>query len=323
MNKNDIFCTISTFYQKVMIMILSLKTNRLPICRFIGEVNYSEPWTHFKRTIDEYIIYIIKRGTLYIQEEDQKYVLKKNDFFIFEPNTTHFGYQNSTCDYFYIHFTHDDLKRVFNSQEDFIQELYTRRYNAATSNCLYSSFANDSLCYLPKQTNLQNIDHYKLLLRDEIDDYENRLENYKEKVSCELLIMLINISRDFVSSQIQQISTKNKSFTVSQDILSYLNSNYQNRISSVDIADIFEGNFDHLNRSFKKTTGHTIFSYLNLIRINKAKELMLATHMKFSEIGYLVGIDNQYYFSRLFKKIVGATPTDYCKQHYNDNVEIK
>jgi len=303
-------------------MILSLKTNQLPICRFIGEVTYNEPWTHFKRTIDEYIIYIIKSGTLYIQENDKQYVLEKNDFFIFEPNTTHFGYKSSTCDYFYIHFTHEGIKRINKSKNEFVQELYARRYHAAASNCLYSSFANDSTCYLPKQAQLKNINHYKLLLRDEIDAYENRLENYKEKVSCELLILLINISRDFVSSQIQQISTKNKSFTTSQDILKYLNSNYPNKISSSDISDIFEGNFDHINRSFKKTTGYTIFSYLNLIRINKAKELMLTTHMKFAEIGYLVGIDNQYYFSRLFKKIVGSTPTDYCKQHYNENIDI-
>jgi len=303
-------------------MVLSIKTNQLPICRFIGEVTYDEPWIHFKRTIDEYIIYIIKRGTLYIQENEKKYVLKTNDFFIFEPNTTHFGYKSSTCDYFYIHFTHEGMKRISKSQSDLLQELYARRYQAAASNCLHSSFASDSTCYLPKQTNLKNINHYKILLRDEIDAYENRLENYKEKVSCELLIMLINISRDFVSSQIQQTSTKNKSFTLSQDILKYLNSNYPNKISSSDISDIFEGNFDHLNRSFKKTTGHTIFSYLNLIRINKAKELILTTHMRFSEIGYLVGIENQYYFSRLFKKVVGSTPTDYCKQHYNDGLVI-
>lgn len=303
-------------------MILSIKTNQLPVCRFIGEVTYNEPWTHFKRNIDEYIIYIIKSGTLYIQENDKKFVLEKNDFFIFEPNTTHFGYKSSTCDYFYIHFQHDAITQLNKEQNVFLQELYERRYHAAASNCLYSAFANDSTCYLPKRTSLQNIDHYKILLRDEIDDYENRLENYKEKVSCELLIMLINISRDFVSTQIEQVSKKNKSFTVSQDILSYLNSNYPNKISSIDIAEIFEGNFDHLNRSFKKTTGHTIFSYLNLIRINKAKELMLTTHMKFAEIGYLVGIDNQYYFSRLFKKIVGATPTDYCKQHYDENIVI-
>ncbi len=304
-------------------MILSLKTNQLPVCRFIGEVTYSEPWTHFRRTIDEYIIYIIKSGTLYIQEDKQKYVLKKNDFFVFEPNSTHFGYKSSTCDYFYIHFTHEGINKINEEWTDFIPELYDRRYHAATSNCLYSSFASDSTCYLPKHTTLKNIDYYKMMLRDEIDDYENRLENYKEKVSCELLIMLINISRDFVSSQIKQISAKNKSFTISQDILKYLNSNYPNKISSSDISDIFEGNFDHLNRSFKKTTGYTIFSYLNLIRINKAKELMLTTHMRFSEIGYLVGIDNQYYFSRLFKKVVGSTPTDYCKQHYNEDLVIK
>ncbi|MHB8130504.1 MAG: helix-turn-helix transcriptional regulator, partial [Mobilitalea sp.] len=84
-----------------------------------------------------------------------------------------------------------------------------------------------------------------------------------------------------------------------------------------DIVEMFEGNFDYLNRCFKKMTGYTIFAYLNLIRINKAKELILSTHMRFNEIGYLVGIESPYYFSRLFRKTVGKTPTEY----YNDHVE--
>lgn len=296
-------------------MIFSLKSNHVPLIRFIGEISYKEPWTHFTRTTNEYIIYIIKKGNLYIEEDGTQYILKKNDFFLFEPGLTHFGYKPSACEYIYIHFTYDYLKPVqITSEKDFCDELQIRRYQAFNSNCLLNSYPSDSTCYIKKHYNLSSFNHYYVLLRETIDNYGIHQENYKELVSCELLIMLINISREFASSKIESQKGKNKPFTTSKNIMNYLNTEYPNKLTSSDIADKFEGNFDYLNRCFKKVTGHTIFAYLNLVRVNKAKELLLTTHMHFKEIGYSVGIDNPYYFSRLFKRIVGMTPTEYYKQ---------
>lgn len=55
--------------------------------------------------------------------------------------------------------------------------------------------------------------------------------------------------------------------------------------------------------------------YVNLIRINHAKELIEATHLSFGEIGYLTGLDDPYHFSKLFKKYAGVSPTQYYKRH--------
>ena len=49
-----------------------------------------------------------------------------------------------------------------------------------------------------------------------------------------------------------------------------------------------------------------------------AKELIETTPINFSEIGYLVGIDDPYYFSKLFKKYTGMTPTQYYKSKNTD-----
>jgi len=299
-------------------MIFSLKSNRVPLIRFIGEISYKEPWKHFTRKADEYIIYIIKKGILYIEEDGIQYTLKKNDFFLFEPGRIHSGYKASVCDYVYIHFTYDELKPLhIENEKDFCDELQIRRYQAFTSNCLLNSYPNDSTCYIEKHYNLSNYNYYLVLLRETIDNYGIHHENYKELVSCELLIMLINISRDITTSRIESQKGNDKPFTIARDILNFLNAEYPNKLSSTNISDKFEGNFDYLNRCFKRLTGHTIFSYLNLIRINKAKEMIMATHMHFNEISYLVGIDNPYYFSRLFKKIVGKTPSQYSST-YNE-----
>ncbi|HEY8528109.1 MAG TPA: helix-turn-helix domain-containing protein [Paenibacillaceae bacterium] len=52
----------------------------------------------------------------------------------------------------------------------------------------------------------------------------------------------------------------------------------------------------------------------NRVRINKAKELIQATHLGIGEIGYLVGISDPYYFSKLFKKMVGLPPMQHYKK---------
>jgi YesN/AraC family two-component response regulator len=50
-----------------------------------------------------------------------------------------------------------------------------------------------------------------------------------------------------------------------------------------------------------------------MVRINHAKELISTTSMKISEIGQAVGFADIYYFSKVFKKATGITPSDYAK----------
>ena len=104
--------------------------------------------------------------------------------------------------------------------------------------------------------------------------------------------------------------------------MSWINSHYSSRISSKTLEEMFEVNFDYINRVFSEMTGQTIFSYLNMLRINQAKELIRTTNLSFTEIAYLVGIEDKYYFSRVFKRMVGMTPTEYYNS-LHDTQRIK
>ena len=72
-------------------------------------------------------------------------------------------------------------------------------------------------------------------------------------------------------------------------------------------------NFDHLNRVFSNVTGSTIFYYINMLRISNAKQMITTTNLTFAEVAYLVGIEDRYYFTRLFKRYAGMTPTDFYR----------
>lgn len=69
----------------------------------------------------------------------------------------------------------------------------------------------------------------------------------------------------------------------------------------------------HLSKIFSQETGQTMTEYLTLTRISKAKELLKTTRSKTFEIAFKVGYNDQHYFSNLFKKVTGLTPTEYRK----------
>jgi two-component system response regulator YesN len=66
---------------------------------------------------------------------------------------------------------------------------------------------------------------------------------------------------------------------------------------------------------FKKETGKTMTEYLNEIRIEKACNLLTNPEYKIYQVGEMVGIPNSYYFSRIFKKSIGCTPSEYRQKN--------
>ena len=63
---------------------------------------------------------------------------------------------------------------------------------------------------------------------------------------------------------------------------------------------------------FKQETGKTIIEYLNDIRIDTAKMLLMTTTKSVEEIAYAVGYESPKYFARIFKSVVGISPSAFC-----------
>lgn len=68
-------------------------------------------------------------------------------------------------------------------------------------------------------------------------------------------------------------------------------------------------------REFHRITGYSVFSYLNLIRCEKAKSLLAKKGLSIGEIGALCGFSNQSYFTRMFRTYEGTTPSQYRERY--------
>ncbi|MDD9270963.1 response regulator [Paenibacillus sp. GCM10023248] len=90
----------------------------------------------------------------------------------------------------------------------------------------------------------------------------------------------------------------------------YIQMNYQQEISLQSIASLVHLSKNYFANLFKKEMGESFLEHLTRIRIEKAKSL-LAGELKTADIGHMVGIADPKYFSKVFKKITGVSPSEY------------
>ena len=135
---------------------------------------------------------------------------------------------------------------------------------------------------------------YKIMYTNRIDElqkmFTDMIENY-----CDLVL----------HHSLEECSTSIKL------VLEYLVSNYDKPIDKDYLAQITFTHPSHLSRKFKKETGKTVIGYQQMLRMNRAKYLLESENLPIEEISWFVGYEDSSYFSRVFKKEFGYTPTEY------------
>jgi len=91
----------------------------------------------------------------------------------------------------------------------------------------------------------------------------------------------------------------------------YIRENYQSDHTLVEISGRFGMSVSYFSVQIKKYTGYSFINYLNRVRIEKAKELLIQPHLKIYEVAGEVGYDTLQYFNRVFKQHVHMTPGEY------------
>ena len=100
-----------------------------------------------------------------------------------------------------------------------------------------------------------------------------------------------------------------------QRIQIYIQRNYQKNLSQEFISYLFSLNRSYLSTLFKEKTGKKFADYLNEVRIEKSKELLLNSRQKLFYVARAVGYDNVKYYFRVFKKYTGLTPEQYRQKY--------
>lgn len=103
--------------------------------------------------------------------------------------------------------------------------------------------------------------------------------------------------------------------SVLDDVLHYIRHNYASNITLEGIAPLFGYNRSYLGKIFAEKTGQSFNSYVDLVRVERAKELLLSSNAKVYSIAEQVGYKNVDYFHIKFRKIVGQSPALFRREH--------
>jgi AraC family transcriptional regulator of adaptative response / methylphosphotriester-DNA alkyltransferase methyltransferase len=98
-------------------------------------------------------------------------------------------------------------------------------------------------------------------------------------------------------------------------ITEYIDKNFSEKLTLESLGHIAHGSPYHLHRTFKKIKGITPVEYIQQVRLNAAKEYLIQTNKKISDISICAGMPNTPYFITLFKKKTGYTPAQYRHLH--------
>lgn len=137
--------------------------------------------------------------------------------------------------------------------------------------------------------------------------YYSRVEN------AEYLQSILQLMDDFIgklTNELRQTRYSNSTVLVNRAV-SYIQYHYDEKISLDDVAQKLHLSKHYLCSVFKKATRENMSLYINKLRIEKAKSLLLEQNGMAKEIFEEVGYSNQQYFSKVFKRITGMTVMEY------------
>lgn len=169
----------------------------------------------------------------------------------------------------------------------------------ATSACiniytyLYSFFEGD-------QEDFQEIFPYTINIAEQLGHFNSLsdiliwLESFCDKL-CTLLSERKSVRSD----------------TLIEQAKAYIEEHLSEKLALADVAEYLSISSGHLSNTFKKFTGVTISDYIATMKIDRAKELIHTHKYLMYEISDMLGFENPYYFSKVFKKVTGISPREY------------
>ncbi|HEY5585735.1 MAG TPA: helix-turn-helix domain-containing protein [Ruminiclostridium sp.] len=138
---------------------------------------------------------------------------------------------------------------------------------------------------------------------------------------CDTLDDIVDAYKIFVSDITENVM-RNKALTREvSDAVKFINLNYCKDISLQQVAECVKLSSAYLSSLFKKELQVNFVEYINELRVNKAKELLLETYLKSYEIAEKTGFSENTYFSKVFKKVTGLSPNEFRRQWMKELTE--
>ena len=281
-----------------------------PYIRLAKDQTICLPWYISERILFDYEILYLKEGELLVTVEEETYKGEAGDIFLFRPGQRHSIRGVGTCPIRQPHI-HFDFFFQDNSPDLKISFKNFDQMSESERSLIRSDDLSMFHIEIPSKIKLHKTDHFERLLFDIIEEYQAKLPFYE--------IHLKGLFLKFWTYLLRELYWENNPETFSvidrlKEVKSYLDNNLHREVTLDELAAEFNISKYYLVRLFKKAFSYSPIRYHQIMRGQKAKEMIQYTSLSFTEISELLGYSSINAFSRAFKSIDGVAASYYRKK---------
>lgn len=267
-----------------------------------GKFTAGKHWQHKHMYHDgNFEIIIMIKGEIYLQVDKNRYIVHAGEIFALPPYHHLHGYKESpeNTQYFWFHFfTKPNGLRTVQIDDD-------------SSKPIEALFSKDQ-AVLPLQFKIPSMEKVFILANQILDVAKN---NYFTSMAVDYLLttLLIEISQDYfeLTSNVPMSEEEARI----DGIKEWIRANLSEKLKVSDVADAFDLNPHYLVRIFKQQTNQTVIQYINHLKLQQAKELLLRTNLPIKQIASMAFYPDEKRFMKVFKEHLYLTPSEFRRAY--------
>jgi AraC-like DNA-binding protein len=285
----------------VQLQCLQFTIPPVPQLLTVGHSNWQPGNQHFKRTFGVYDLLLVKRGALYMTEDDVPYTIGPGNLLVLEPDKPHWGHLpcEVETEIYWVHFVHA-IRAGLVEQE---QIPWSTLISKGTDKDQTPSSLQH--LYIPKWAHIDVQPVAPIL---------HAMNETHSRLNAENAIRLHLLQTELFAALQRECSrtvAPLPSARVSSAAVEYLNHCWRLPFDSEAMEEELHFQFDYITRCMKKHTGKTPLQYVLYLRLEEAKKLLSHTVLTLPEIAEQIGIADPNYLVRLFSSKLGMPPGAY------------
>lgn len=237
------------------------------------------------RILENYKIVFVVKGKGYLLRNKEEICLKAGSMFVLFPREIHNYHAdpNDPWEIMWVCFNGTSFEYILSD------------VGITKENCIFFNIVNQNL---------------KNMLNDIIEDLGTNPDSLSQLNSIGTLCIIL--SKIQLAIQNNNLSDdNNEKQSVIEQVTNFIESNHHMPLNVNVLCEYINYSRSYLSRVFKAETGFTIPEYINNVRMEHAKLLLVETELTIQEVSISVGFPDSFYFSKLFKKYFGCSPSHY------------
>ena len=267
-----------------------------------------ETWTHLTRILQDYELFVVVDGTLYIGTDKKEYMVTTGEYLLMPPNSFEHGTKSSQCSFYWMHFGYNKEQ---NNHETVTSSIF-RELSKAQEPLTYTP----GLLLLPEQGKLTSPDRIIILMKQLQDSDRRYREATLNRYLCSAILSEVALQGQIYPAYGNNI-IKEQFY---RDICDYVSWHLTENLKVGQVASYFGYNEKYLTTFFKQRAGISLKQYILQIKMDRAKADLSETAEPVSQIAFRLGFTDSHNFSSAFRKITGLSPSEYRDTYNKHNV---